>query len=423
MLVALACAWISTALAHSGTSGELRLPPTLSAEELAALSLDQRFSLMLRQGQYLDAMGQVEAADQGEVNPSLRSIYRQYRPTLDGFVVPDPDAPLPPDADAAELAAFERATAQSAIEQIVQRARDRRIVIINEAHDSPRDRAFILEVAEALRPLGFTHYAAETLTNFSPEIANAEMSWLEQSGYPRRSSGTYSIDPMFAFLLRRVLALGYRPVAYEIVPSPEFFAAAMNERIALREQAQAENLARAMAAAGPDAKFLVHVGYSHAGERPLPPGDQLWMAGRLAALTGQDPLTIDQTTLAETAGWPQGRALHAVLASGLDGPSIFVKDGAPVMAGMFGRAVDLQVVHPRVTTLAGRPDWLARTGRLAIPIPQELLPGEGRRLVQAFADGEADDAIPLDQALVTADREAPVIYVPEDVRIRWAVQD
>jgi len=74
----------------------------------------------------------------------------------------------------------------------------------------------------------------------------------------------------------------------------------------------------------------------------------------------------------------------------------------------------------------------SRTGSLSLPanwgtrsvaIPQELLPVEGRRLVQVFAAGEALEAIPLDQALVTAGGEPPVLYVPDTVELRWAVQD
>jgi hypothetical protein len=44
-------------------------------------------------------------------------------------------------------------------------------------------------------------------------------------------------------------------------------------------------------------------------------------------------------------------------------------------------------------------------------------------LVQAFVAGEAEDVVPLDQALVVAGREPPVLYVPTGTDIRWAVQD
>src|SRR5690606_27021613 len=210
-----------------------------------------------------------------------------------------------------------------------------------------------------------------------------------------------TIDPMFGYLVRTAMTLGYRPVAYEAAYKPEENSLSQEEQIVAREQAQAENLARALAAAGPDAKFLIHVGYGHAAERPLPPGEVEWMAARLAPLTDLDPLTIDQTEVSEVALRPQGRALHRALASrSRGGPMVFMKGDTPVATGRLGEATDLQVVHPYVIAVDGRPDYLRETGRRPIAIPQELLPAEGRRLVQVFAAGEAPDAIPLDQVLV-----------------------
>ena len=397
--------------------------PAAVSGETPAVPLGQRFGLLIMQGRYLDALEAFEAATAAEAEAAWPS-YEQYRPALDGFFVPEPDqAPLPA-ADPADLAAYDGATAEDAIGAIVERARATRIVIVNEAHASPRDRAVILKVAEALRPLGFTHYAAETFGNQTPEMAAAAMSRLAEAGYPVRSTGTYTTDPMFSFLVRRTMVLGYRPVAYEIPFTPEFVALSPQESVAVREQTQAENLARAIAAAGSEAKFLVHVGYGHAAERPVSPGSEPWMAARLAALTGIDPLTVDQTQVAENDRLPANRALHAALAPRLEGRSaVFFRDGRSVAIRQLGRAVDLQVVHPPVRAIEGRPDWLRETGRRAVPIPTELVPSSGRRLVQAFVAGEAEDAVPLDQALVTAGTDPPVLYVPDGVEVRWAVQE
>lgn len=421
-LIATGCLAAALSAPLMAQPGAASPPSGPSEETIAALPLDQRFPMLLDRGRYLDAFAQIEAADPGEVSDGLRSYYRQMRPALDGFFFADPAAPALPPVDSAELAAYDGAVAQDAIAAIVARARDRRVVIVNEAHDSPRDRAFILALAEALRPLGFTHYAAETLINV-PQIAATETPRLEAEGYPVRATGTYSDEPMFGYLIRRVLALGYRPVPYEIVWTPELTRTTGPDSIPIREQIQAENLARALAAAGPEAKFLVHVGYAHAAERPLPPGETEWMAARLTRLTGLDPLTIDQTDLAEVSS-AKARALHRTIAPRTGGgPAVFFRDGEPVRTGRLGQATDLQVVHPLVTAVDGRPDWLRRTGRRAVAIPPELLPSAGRRLVQAFVAGEADDAIPLDQALAVAGTPPPVLYVPEGVALRWAVQD
>lgn len=389
--------------------------------------LSQQFFTTWGEGKYLAAIVAIEDRWQGD--EQLGSSYVQMRPALDGFVVMTEQRlrPAPP-VDPAELARYEEAEAADAIGAIVERAKATRVVILNETHDNPRDRAFVLAVAEALRPLGYTHYAAETLANWGNDDQKTErLNRLVTDGYPRRDTGYYSSEPMFGWLLRGVIRLGYQPVSYEFSPSPERAAVVaalpMLEQIAERERAQAENLARAIAEAGPEAKFLIHVGYSHAAERPLVTFDreQEWMAAQFAKLSGIDPLTIDQTGLSE---FSQTRSLHAALAPRLAGkPAVFLAAGGPVVTGTYAEAMDLQVVHPPIATVGGRPDWLQRTGRKAIPIPDALLPDSGRRLIQAFAAHESADAIPVDQVLVRAGDAPPLIYVPAGTEIRWVVQE
>lgn len=376
-------------------------------------------------------MNLLEQADPADVPEHWRSTYRQLRPALDGFVVPGDKAIEKPSTRGAEdLTRFDDAVAKDALAEIVERAKQTRVVIINETHDNPRDRAFVLAVAEALRPLGYTVYAAEGFSNGLASDGTPLPQRLMADGYARRGTGFYIADPMFALLVRRVLQLGYRPLPYEYAPPLEKMAAYRSatkaQSIALREQGQAENLARAIAAAQPNEKFLVHAGYSHAAERPIgPEGDRHeWMAARLARLTRINPLTVDQTDLTEYAGTPSLRALYARLIPRVGArPKVFMKNGTGVSTGPKGGATDLQVVHPPIRIVGGRPDWLQRTGRRAIPVPSELLPKRGRRLVQVFGANDALDAVPIDQALVTAGREAPLVYLPKHGNVRWAVQD
>lgn len=77
-----------------------------------------------------------------------------------------PWSPTPPSANV--VAAIAHARLADPIAEIVRRARSTRIVILNEDHWVPRDRAFALQVARALRPLGYDVLAAETFQN-SPQ--------------------------------------------------------------------------------------------------------------------------------------------------------------------------------------------------------------------------------------------------------------
>lgn len=397
-----------------------------------AADRSQQFFQTWGEGAYLAAIAAIEDDWQGDER--LGNSYVQMRPALDGFVVlTEQRRGAVPPVDPADLVRYDGAVAADAIAEIVERAKATRIVILNETHDNPRDRAFVLAVAEALRPLGYSVYAAEALHNWgSQELVAERMATLVADGYPRRGDGWYVSEPMFGNLIRGVLALGYRPQSYEFSPPPDLVTSysqmSMEEQVDLRERGQAENLAHAIAEAGPEAKFLIHVGYSHATERPIPIGSagkqQEWMAAQLARLTGIDPLTIDQTDLTEFSYRPQTRSLHAALAGRVAGrPTVFLADGQPVSLGPNAEATDLQVVHPPIATVGGRPDWLQRTGRQPVTIPVELLPGSGRRLIQAFAEAEALEAVPVDQVLVRAGEVPPVIYVPAGMAIRWAVQE
>jgi hypothetical protein len=372
-------------------------------------------------GDYMGALQAFAGRDPDEMEPILRSVWNQFRPTLDGFVVegqvrPSPSG-QPSDEDLARLAA---AQPKDAISTIVERARDTRIVIVNEAHDNPRDRAFVMEVAEALRPLGYTHYAAETLANWgNQDQISHRLKDLSERGYFVYTDGYYSSEPMFGHLLRRVLALGYQPVSYEWTPGSDGAPADRAQSIAMRERGQAENLAHALAGAGPDAKFLIHVGYSHAAEEPLA-GGQNWMAAQLKALTGIDPLTIDQTDFSQYAR----PAHHAHIAPPAGAAPIVLFDGdQPVRYGMNAEAMDLQVIHPPIRVVGGRPDRLAKTGRQAVRVPAELMPQRGMRILKVIVPGEVPDAVPVDVVLVEAGDEPPLVYVPSQRAYDLAVQD
>jgi hypothetical protein len=294
-------------------------------------------------------------------------------------------------------------------------------VILNEAHHSPRDRAFGLEVARALRPLGYSVLAAEGFSNPRAEVEAARITArIAADGYARRESGFYLSDPVFADFVRQAVRLGYRPVSYEHNGEDDVRA---ENRVAVREQGQADNLVRRIFAAEPQAKVLIYVGFSHATEKPTDPSGTPWMAARLKRMTGIDPLTIDQTFLSQT-GDADGRAYYNLLKPKLgDRPVVLLQAQKPIGAGSYAGAVDLMVVHPPLRLVQGRPDWLLRIGRRPRPVPAHLLPASGRRLVQAFVAGEDEQAIPLDQVIVEQGKPRPALMLPDGIPIRYAYQD
>ena len=398
------------------------------AQPRAEENIENRAQNALARGSYLEAIDQLRAAafpPRREPDPSAFSAWRDAHPFVGGLLDPaairaEPAGPL----NAAVVDRYRRAVVHDALREIRTRAAATSIVILNESHYSPRDRAFALEVARELRPLGYSVLAVETLSNdHDPAVSARQMSRLVQDGYPRLQSGYFTKDPVFADFVRQSLAMGYQPVAYESTTRRRNLTS--GDQVALREQEQTDNLMIQIFRSRPSAKVLIYVGYSHAAEVPLPvEGGETdtWMAARLKRMTGIDPLTIDQTLIDETR--PRHLAYRDLIADRIGNrPVTLFLDGRPLIEGRPVGAYDLQVIHPPLRLVRGRPAWLWRLGRRPVTVPRSLLPRSGRRLIQVFAAREAADSVPLDQIVIDARRAAPPLLVPRNLRLRWAYQD
>jgi hypothetical protein len=311
---------------------------------------------------------------------------------------------------------------REAIASIVAMARNRRIVILNEAHHVSRHRAFALKLAVALREIGFSYLACETFSDYTEDT--------RLRGYPTTDTGSYTREPLFADFVRRSLSLGYTPIAYESHKTQKWEDDPGDE-INEREQHQAENLMRKIFANDPSAKVFIYVGYSHLRKMPNTTSistrkELKWMAARLKSLSGLDPLTIDQTSLTDPL---QGSDAAEYLKSAIAlNPAVthksFVlgsrnKRHEFRVAGQYAGDVDIQVLHPPTVMVRGRPDWLSMDGyRRELSIPEDLWPKSGRRLIQAFLANEraksGSRAIPLDQIVVSPkDKGLLTLMVPD----------
>lgn len=372
---------------------------------------------LLDEGAYLRGIDKLEEGATAAPEPGglAHQMWQQARPMIGAWAPPPRLSPNLPGLSAETAAKMRRARVEDALPAIVAGARRTSLVILNEAHHSPRDRLFGLEVARALRPLGYDVIAAETFDNYPGSIER-----LARERFPRRSTGSYLKEPVFADFVRQALTLGYAPLAYEQTGEQR---RAGEPGIPGREQAQAENLA-AIVRAHPGRKILIYVGFHHVTEAPIGVDSERieWMAARLKKMTGIDPLTIEQTELAEDSTSRLGREAWALAAPRLKRTSILRLDGRPLAFGPYAGAVDLQVLHPPTGLREGRPEWLAALGRTPRPVPRGLLPKQGRRLIQAFLASEPEDGVPIDQVLVEAGKPAPKLMLPR-ARIRFAVQE
>jgi hypothetical protein len=324
-----------------------------------------------------------------------------------------------------------------AVDAIVDLARDRRLLLVNEAHHNAHTRRLTLALLPRLRALGFDYFAVEALLGTDTELA--------RRGYPVERSGTeYLRDPLYGEIVRTALRLGFHVIAYDEGSTGQ-----------AREDAQARNLYQAVFAHNPGARLFVHAGYAHIDKSSGRLGKVEPMAMQLQKLIGIEALSIDQTDIMESDWTPDDawHRLQAVFPS--DQPQVLLKrnGGAPWSARP--AAYDVSVILPPALSLAAfgdlhayggemgsklttlettirsplaattgnvmqRPLWLTLDGvRRPLPISVTLCRGTVPCVVEARYAAETDDAISADRYAFISDHAASTLYLhPGSYRLR-----
>lgn len=271
------------------------------------------------------------------------------------------------------------------------------LVIINEDHKMARDRAFILNLIKVLKSKGFTHYAAET---FAPNISESTFD------YAISGDGYYSNEPIFGRLLSYAKATGFELVAYEQTDDQRLpDNATRAERIDARENAQRDNLIKAVLGKAPETKIIIHVGHSHVAEIPIPNrsgvGATEWMAARLKQETGINPLTISQTACASDTE-------KLILAR-----TFVDQKGSPGIA-----LTDYAVGHSKLSFTKNRPNWRRIMGDQEAKIPETFNASENPIIVEARYAYQTDKAVPTDRLLLlSGEADIPLLLPQGSYRI------
>ncbi|MCY4013759.1 MAG: hypothetical protein OXG82_13710 [Gammaproteobacteria bacterium] len=311
-----------------------------------------------------------------------------------------------PDGLPARVALPSSATATAALPYIVGRAARHRVVMVNERHLVSTDRLLTLALLRPLYGQGFRHLAVEALWR--------GQTGLNERGYPIRESGFYASDVVFAELLREAIALGYRVVPYEASQEQGQATDTLND-LQARDYWQARNLIAATLDLDPEAKVLVHSGLAHI-EEAVSPG--WWPMGHyFREETGLDPLTVDQTLLAERGtddfehGWRVDAESRGLIQ---DGPVVLL-DGEGDLLQIEPDRVDIRVLNPRTQFVAGRPAWMGMGGRRR-PVQVDTAEcAEDACVVSAFDVRWGDRAVPYDR--VETGTAAVNLYLPQDAEM------
>ena len=279
--------------------------------------------------------------------------------------------------DSLYLKAFRPVTAS---DYIIERSKNEKLIIINEAHHNSMHRVFTNSLLKGLYDNGFTYFGLEAVAD----------TMINSRGYVTSETGYYTNEPHFANLINDALAIGFTVFGYE--------AKGVNGK--QREIEQAQDIQRIISE-NPSTKILIHCGWEHVIEGT--PGNKGWekaMAGRVKELTNIDPFTIDQTHYSE-----RGNATfnHPYIQMVNQGQSVIMLDdtGKTFNGSPTANQTDSRIIHPITTYVNGRAVWLLMNGArkfhgietsgIAYPF-----------LVKAYNDTHGPLAIPVDIIEVTA---------------------
>jgi hypothetical protein len=283
----------------------------------------------------------------------------------------------------------EAARASDARAWLLRNARDRKVLMLNDDHMHVAPRAFVLKLLPALRKLGYSHIGFEAL---APEATS--------TGGDLAATGYYTVEPLFAALLRNAGRLGFKVFGYEsVVPSSALSA---DEKFRAREQGQARNIAAEVAHAPASDRFVIFAGFGHIRANVVTGGNdsRRYMASYLKEYAGIEPLTIDLTSCAYAA--PEPGEMRG---------KVFLQraDDAPLTWGIFAGAVSGQIWLPVPDPARAEPGFYRQLLGRQVRIPAALRRGPGLVLVEGRSLDPA--AVAYDRVLLRPGENLP-LYLP-----------
>lgn len=285
-------------------------------------SADSVYSNVFRRGGYTRAYFEFSCLSQMD---STRYYFNMYDTEL--------GKPLPTAFSAEKLRQAD------ALKFILERARNERVIMINEAHHEPQHRLFTADVLIALNKQGFNILTVEVLW-YPYEITLDDICWDVWSGT------SYLREPQYFNLIRTALSLGMKVYGHESEGG-----LTRDER----ERRQAEILQQILEN-NPDSKMIVHAGWGHIREDTMVIKT---MGYYFRQLTGIDPFTISQCSFGEQFSKEYESIVYDTLAPKKK-PCIYtLKNGNHPIYDV----VDVVVFHPRTKETKGRPSYLAENKR------------------------------------------------------------
>lgn len=260
---------------------------------------------------------------------------------------------------------------------IINRSKNEKVIIINEAHHNSRHRVFTTSLLQGLYDNGYRFFGLEALSD----------SLINKRKFPILESGYYTKEPQMANLIQDAIRIGFTLFEYEVSD---------DSNGKQREIGQAKNIAK-LIKENPNSKFLIHCGWDHVIEGT--PRNKSWekaMAGRLKEYTNLDPFTIDQVFYSEKGDIKFISPYVKIVDS--DKPIIMVNESGKTFNGSATNdQTDCKIIHPLTEYINERPNWLFLNGeRKECTIPKSKI-SEYPILALAYRKNEFEqNGIPAD---------------------------
>lgn len=303
-----------------------------------------------------------------------------------------------------QIAYFRNFQPVDARDEIIRRAAQEQIILINESHIHPQHRYFTRSLLSDLRAAGFNYFGLEALSNCSslPDTFPCDEN-LNKRGYPlySKASGSYIREPQMSRLIREAHRLGFELFAYESFGDA-------------RDSMQAVYIAQILAE-DPEAKILVHCGGDHNIEVPdteVRERYQKRMGYFLKQMTGIDPFTINQYLLSETH---EGMATNLYRIINLPESSVFIDKAGRLFSGWPGLEdrFDMLVYHPRTQYVMGRPVWLINEPGNCLYFPiKEMIEIDYPIIFKVWPEGDQRAAVPVDVIEQTGPEDIIPLILP-----------
>lgn len=307
------------------------------------------------------------------------SISEYYKPALEAWDKNGGRVRKINTEDSLYFTSFQKKDAK---DYIINRSKNEKVIIINEAHHNNRHRVFTTSLLQGLYDNGYRFFGLEALSD----------SLINDRKFPVMESGFYTKEPQMANLLQEALKIGFVLFEYE---------ASEGKNGKEREIEEAENIAK-LIQKNPNGKFLIHCGWDHVIEGT--PTNKKWekaMAGRLKEKTNIDPFTIDQVAYTEK-GDPKFTSPYVFMANPKKSTILVNDSGKLFNGGAANDQTDCSVIHPITEFINNRPDWLLLDGqRKSYSIPKSKIT-EYPVLVLAYRKNEFEqNGVPADIIEIT----------------------